>query len=87
MTLSEKIKREYSADEIAILEGVIDYADMISGCEALLREHPEVLASVLGEIDCVIIDEFQDTNPVQFALLWQLGQHAPRTLLDRKSVV
>ena len=27
MTLSEKIKREYSADEIAILEGVIDYAD------------------------------------------------------------
>jgi ATP-dependent helicase/nuclease subunit A len=61
--------------------GVIDYADMISGCEALLREHPDVLASVLGEIDCVIIDEFQDTNPVQFALLWQLAAGAPRCLL------
>ena len=61
--------------------GVIDYADMISGCEALLREHSDVLASVLGEVDCVIIDEFQDTNPVQFALLWQLAASAPRCLL------
>lgn len=61
--------------------GVIDYADMISGCEALLREHPDVLDSVMGEIDCVVIDEFQDTNPVQFALLWQLAARAPRCLL------
>jgi ATP-dependent exoDNAse (exonuclease V) beta subunit len=61
--------------------GVIDYADMISGCEALLRQRPDVLASVLGEVDCVIIDEFQDTNPVQFALLWQLAARAPRCLL------
>ena len=61
--------------------GVIDYADMIAGCEALLRSHPDVLASVLGEVDCVIIDEFQDTNPVQFALLWQLAERAPRCLL------
>ncbi len=36
---------------------------------------------MLDEIDCVIIDEFQDTNPVQFALLWHLGKHAQRTLL------
>ncbi len=61
--------------------GVIDYADMIAGCEALLRNHPNVLASVLGEVDCVIIDEFQDTNPVQFAFLWQLAARAPRCLL------
>ncbi len=61
--------------------GVIDYADMIAGCEALLRGHPDILRSVLGEIDCVIIDEFQDTNPVQFALLWQLAAQAPRCLL------
>lgn len=61
--------------------GVIDYADMIAGCEALLRAHPDVLSAVLGEIDCVIIDEFQDTNPVQFALLWQLAAQAPHCLL------
>ncbi|MBW0159656.1 UvrD-helicase domain-containing protein [Sedimentimonas flavescens] len=61
--------------------GLIDFADMISGAERLLRTDPTVRQAVLDEIDCVIIDEFQDTNPVQFALLWQLGAQAPRTLL------
>lgn len=61
--------------------GLIDYADMIAEAERLLREDEMVRKAVLDEIDCVIIDEFQDTNPVQFAFLWQLGKHAPRTLL------
>ncbi|MFC2969487.1 UvrD-helicase domain-containing protein [Acidimangrovimonas pyrenivorans] len=61
--------------------GLIDFADMITGAERLLRKDQAVRQAVLDEIDCVIIDEFQDTNPVQFALLWQLGQLAPRTLL------
>ncbi|MDO5643429.1 MAG: UvrD-helicase domain-containing protein [Paracoccus sp. (in: a-proteobacteria)] len=46
-----------------------------------MRTDPAVRRAVLDEIDCVIIDEFQDTNPVQFALLWQLGARSPRTLL------
>ena len=61
--------------------GLIDFVDMITGAERLLRLNPAVADAVLGEIDCVIIDEFQDTNPVQFALLWRLGAKAPRTLL------
>lgn len=61
--------------------GVIDFTDMIVQAEALLRARPDVLQAVLDEVDCVIIDEFQDTNPVQFALLWRLAELAPRTLL------
>lgn len=61
--------------------GVIDFADMIVDAERLLRTRPEVLDAVLAEIDCVIVDEFQDTNPVQFALLWRLAQRAPRVAL------
>lgn len=61
--------------------GLIDFADMITSAERLLRTDPAVRQAVLDEVDCVIIDEFQDTNPVQFALLWQLGARAPRTLL------
>ena len=60
---------------------LIDFADMIAGAERLLRTDDEVRQAVLDEIDCVIIDEFQDTNPIQFALLWHLGARAPRTLL------
>jgi len=61
--------------------GLIDYADMIAEAEALLRTRPEILEAVLGEIDCVVIDEFQDTNPVQFALLWRLARGAKRALI------
>jgi len=61
--------------------GLIDFADMITGAECKLRTDHAVRQAVLDEVDCVIIDEFQDTNPVQFALLWQMGGHAPRTLL------
>ncbi|MBS8225749.1 UvrD-helicase domain-containing protein [Vannielia litorea] len=61
--------------------GVIDFSDMVVGAERLLRTQPEVLSAVLADIDCLIVDEFQDTNPVQFALLWRIAQAAPRTLL------
>jgi ATP-dependent exoDNAse (exonuclease V) beta subunit len=61
--------------------GLIDYADMIAETEAILRTRPELLRAVVGELDCVVIDEFQDTNPVQFALLWRLARHAPRCLI------
>ncbi|MDR5655183.1 UvrD-helicase domain-containing protein [Ruixingdingia sedimenti] len=76
---AQEVMEAYEARKKAL--GLIDFADMITGAERLLRTDPAVRQAVLDEIDCVIIDEFQDTNPVQFALLWQLGQHAPRTLL------
>lgn len=76
---AQEVMAAYEARKKAL--GLIDFADMITGAERLLREHPDVRDAVLGEIDCVIIDEFQDTNPVQFALLWQLASKAPRTLL------
>ncbi|SFL43897.1 ATP-dependent exoDNAse (exonuclease V) beta subunit (contains helicase and exonuclease domains) [Loktanella salsilacus] len=76
---AQEVMTAYEAKKRAL--GLIDYADMIAGAERLLRTQPGVRDAVLGEIDCVIIDEFQDTNPVQFALLWQLGARADRTLL------
>src|SRR5690606_20506486 len=78
-TCAQEVMEAYETRKKSL--GLIDFADMIAGAERLLRTDPSVRQAVLDEIDCVIIDEFQDTNPVQFALLWQLGQHAPRTLL------
>ena len=79
ITCAQEVMAAYEARKASL--GLIDFADMISGAERLLRRDPAVRQAVLDEIDCVIIDEFQDTNPVQFALLWQLGRDAPRTLL------
>jgi ATP-dependent helicase/nuclease subunit A len=61
--------------------GVIDYADMIGDAERLLRTRPEILTALMSEVDCVIVDEFQDTNPVQFALLWRIASAARRVLI------
>ena len=78
ISCAQQVMSTYEARKQSL--GLIDFADMITGAEKLLRANPSVLDAVLAEIDCVIIDEFQDTSPVQFAFLWQLGQRAPRTL-------
>ncbi|WP_136684538.1 UvrD-helicase domain-containing protein [Falsirhodobacter xinxiangensis] len=76
---AQAIMASYAARKRAL--GVIDFADMIVEAERLLRTNEQVLDAVLAEVDCVIVDEFQDTNPVQFALLWRLASRAKRTLL------
>lgn len=53
--------------------GLVDYADMIELAYAMLARD-EWLDELAGQFDCLIIDEFQDTNPLQFALLSRL-QH------------
>jgi ATP-dependent exoDNAse (exonuclease V) beta subunit len=69
--------------------GVIDYTDMIADAARLLRDHPAALNAILAEVDCVVIDECQDTSPIQFAFLWQLASRARRTLIvgDTKQAI
>lgn len=76
---AQEVMSKYA--EIKREAGVIDYADMICDAERLLRTRTEILDALLSEVDCVIIDEFQDTNPVQFALLWRIAQSAKRVLI------
>lgn len=52
--------------------GLVDYGDMIAMATEMLRSRPDVLNTLVQRIDCLVVDEFQDTNPLQFDLLWQL---------------
>ncbi len=61
--------------------GLVDYTDMIAGAERLLRERPEVLQVLAKRVDCLVVDEFQDTNPLQFALLWRLSAAGVPTMI------
>ena len=69
--------------------GVIDYSDMVANAARLLHNRPDVLASIMTGVDCVIVDEFQDTNPIQFTFLWTLAQQAPHALIvgDTKQAI
>jgi len=53
-------------------EEVIDYAELTHRCRILLTD-PAILGTLRTEIDCVLVDEFQDTDPAQVRLLHQLA--------------
>lgn len=69
--------------------GVIDFGDMVTNAARLLSDNPTVLAAIMAEVDCVIVDEFQDTNPIQFTFLWTLAQRAKYALIvgDTKQAI
>lgn len=61
--------------------GLVDYADMVAAAGQLLDEEPAVLKTLASRVDCLVVDEFQDTNPLQFDLLWRIARTGIRTLI------
>ncbi|RKF60914.1 ATP-dependent DNA helicase srs2 [Erysiphe neolycopersici] len=55
--------REY--EEALHRSDLFDYDDLLLNCVKLIREHPICVSN----IEAVLIDEFQDTNTVQFDLM------------------
>lgn len=60
--------------------GWIDFADMVSLAQQLMQ-NSQWQQEMKSCYDCLIIDEFQDTNPLQFALLWGFKQAGIPTLI------
>lgn len=56
--------------------GLLDFADQEAYALQLLRM-PEVAARLGEDLDLVLVDEFQDTSPLQLAIFLQLAQIAP----------
>ena len=54
--------------------GAMDFDDLLMRTAQLFREHPDVLASWRHRFGHVLVDEYQDTNPVQNDLVLQLAQ-------------
>ena len=53
---------------------LVDFPDMLAGAHEILTKRADVLAILKARVDCLVIDEFQDTNPLQFSLLWKIRQ-------------
>ncbi len=49
-------------------EGALDFDDLLVRALALLREHPEVLSKYRARWKYLHIDEYQDTNKIQYEL-------------------
>ena len=61
-------------------QGVADYPDLEKATLDLLRNDPGVREVLRDEIDLLLVDEFQDTSPIQLALFAELGKLADRVI-------
>ncbi len=65
----EIVGRAYEAYETALARAsAMDFDDLLGEMVRLLRESPQTLEKYSGRFLHVLVDEFQDTNPVQYAL-------------------
>ncbi len=66
-----------SYEEACQRGGVIDFAEILLRCHELWLNNPELLAHYHKRFKCLLVDEFQDTNTVQYAWLRVLaGSHS-----------
>jgi DNA helicase-2/ATP-dependent DNA helicase PcrA len=63
--------REYQAR--LLKAGAMDFDDLLSNTVRLFREHPDVLAHYQQRFRYILVDEYQDTNPVQNTMVLQLA--------------
>lgn len=63
----EAVMREYG--RAVKVTGRIDFDDMLYGCRALLRENAAARSYWQNRFRHILIDEFQDINPVQYEVV------------------
>ncbi|MGB7063553.1 MAG: UvrD-helicase domain-containing protein, partial [Syntrophobacteria bacterium] len=71
--ISEVTRRVYQRyQEILIANNAMDFDDLLMNTVLLLDEQPTILERYQRRYEHILVDEFQDTNTVQYALLKQL---------------
>ena len=63
----EAARRHY--DGMRERAGVLNFQDLLMKAAALLREHPRVRRYFSGRYTHVLVDEFQDTDPIQAEMM------------------
>jgi DNA helicase-2/ATP-dependent DNA helicase PcrA len=75
-----RVYREYLA--LLVREGKIDFEDQVVLAVKLFKERPSVLEEYQQKYKYILVDEFQDTNYIQFELLKLLcGKHQNLTVV------
>ncbi|EXJ17088.1 DNA helicase II [Imhoffiella purpurea] len=62
-----EVYREYESARIQA--GLLDFADLLLSSLELLRERPDILHHYQQRFRHILVDEFQDTNAIQYAWL------------------
>jgi len=66
------------AEHQARSEGVLDFGDLLGKLRDALRDRPEVRCQLQTAFDFLLVDEFQDTDPLQAEVIAYLAQDGER---------
>ncbi len=69
MKLREIASAYATYEQILRDENALDFGDLLVWTLKLLRERPNILAKYRTQFQCIVVDEFQDTNWVQYELV------------------
>ncbi len=75
---SGKARDLYAAYQKRLKElNACDFGDLLLECLTLFRKHPDILANYHRRFRFILVDEYQDTNVVQYLWLRLLAQGSP----------
>jgi len=69
VTLRQKIDLYKAYEEVCERGGLVDFAELLLRAHELWRDNPELLAHYQQRFSHLLVDEFQDTNAIQYAWL------------------
>ncbi len=64
----DEVRRAFHAS------GWISFDGLLAKAKALLRDHPSVRARIKNSYRAILVDEFQDTDPVQYEIILYLAE-------------
>src|SRR5579864_8074597 len=76
-TRAQLIKLYAAYEESCARAGVVDFAELLLRAYELWRDNPALLAHYRRRFQHVLVDEFQDTNGIQYAWLRLLAPATP----------
>ena len=63
---------------VFLQEGWISFDGLLARARSLVRDHPAVRERLKQEYKAVLVDEFQDTDPIQYEIVLYLSERAGR---------
>ena len=73
---NEVVRWAEAYEELKRADGVLDFDDLVVYTADLLEQREELARAYATQYPHLLVDEFQDTNPAQFAIVRALADHA-----------
>jgi len=80
LPFAERFRKAYAA------AGLVSFDGLLTRARSLVRDHPQVREQLKRRFKAILIDEFQDTDPVQYEILLYLAEETGRSADTWKDV-